>query len=277
MNLVILLATYNGAKYIEMQLNSLLSQTVRPDHVYIRDDGSSDSTLAVIAAFDQLHPGFLTVMEDHYLHRGAKDSFMWLLEKVQADYYMFCDQDDVWLPFKIEHTLAKMKEVEKKNPGLPVMIHTDLTLVDANLMPIYESFWKWRKFHVDLNRKFNYAALGNVFTGCTMMINHEAKQVSFPMSVHAHMHDEWIGLMVAKHGVVDNVKEQTILYRQHGTNVCAIGQKTRKAMFFLRWLTVPRWYLSQKEMLQEIGYGSLLKFIYYKFLYVSKRFFKIYK
>lgn len=65
-------------------------------------------------------------MDDPIKHRGAGSSFMWLLENVESHYYMFCDQDDVWLPTKVEHTLNRIKEVELSHPNLPILIHTDL-------------------------------------------------------------------------------------------------------------------------------------------------------
>lgn len=229
--IAILLASYNGEKFISEQIDSLFSQTVQDFKIYVRDDGSSDSTIEIIHHYEQKYPDRISMIQDETLHRGARDSFMWLLQNVEAEYYMFCDQDDVWLPFKIEHTFDKLKKLECLHPHKAIMVHTDLRIVDAALNTIHPSFWNWGKFNVDLNRKFCYAALGNAFTGCTMMFNALTKNFVFPINENVKLHDEWIGLAVVKNGVVDNLKEQTILYRQHGNNVCSAGG--RRSLTFL--------------------------------------------
>lgn len=269
--IVILLATYNGEKYLKEQLESLLNQSYNDFTVIIRDDGSTDSTFAIIEKYRDRYPDRFLVINDAVQHRGARDSFMYLLECVDADYYFFCDQDDVWLPNKVEISLHKMKKMEAAYPGLPVMVHTDLRIVDENLSPLYDSLWRWAGFDVDLNKKFNYSVMGNVFTGCTMIINSAARQKSLPIHPKSAMHDEWIGLIVAKYGKVDNIKEQTILYRQHGKNVCSIGLQKDFSKQKFSFKLLYQWYYDNLELLNYLGYGGVFKAIYYKSLYLVKR------
>lgn len=272
-NIAILMATYNGCKYIVEQLQSLINQTYTNITIYIRDDGSTDNTLDIIQTFTLNYPDKIILIKDETFHRGPKDGFMWLLSKVEADYYMFCDQDDVWLPFKIEHTLKRMKEVERNNPEKAVMIHTDLVIVDKDLKQIFPSFWVWRHFNVDLNKHFKFCPIGNVFTGCTMMINNFCKPIVFPMSSYASMHDEWIGLKVSQFGIVENLKEQTILYRQHDSNVCSIGTQKQLKINIVSFFNLIGWYYKKKDLLVELNYGSPIKAFFYKLQYNIIRFF----
>lgn len=265
--IAILLATYNGEKFLSEQLDSLFTQSVQNFKIYIRDDGSNDGTIEIIQKYIYRYPERIVLSKDGTLHRGAKNSFLWLLEHISAQYYMFCDQDDVWLPFKIEHTLSRMKEVESKHPTKAIMIHTDLKIVDANLNVINDSFWNWGKFNVDLNKKFNFAAIGNVFTGCTMMINDNAKKYIFPINNTVKLHDEWIGLAITKYGKVENLKEQTILYRQHGNNVCSAGEEKEFNLKRYTDFSFDKWYVIRKPILDSVDYGSKYKAFIFKIIY----------
>lgn len=261
-SIAILLATYNGETYIAEQLDSLFKQTEQDFEIFIHDDGSKDTTLEMIESFIKKYPERITLLEDVGDGRGAMGSFMWLLDRVEADYYMFCDQDDVWLPSKIQVSMDKMREIESRVPDKAVMIHTDLRIVDSDLNTMYESFWAYAGYHVDLMRKFEYAAVNNVFTGCTMLINRRARDLSLPYHPKAPMHDWWIGLVVAKRGVVDNVKQATVLYRQHGGNVESVGNKGDFKFKFMKLFGFMNKYNRNKEMLRSLGFGYWQAFRY---------------
>ena len=97
----ILLATYNGERFLDEQMHSLLSQSYTEWHLIIRDDGSTDNTLAIIQRYKKQYPNKITILEDNLANLGACRNFGRILEQSDADYAMFCDQDDVWLPKKI--------------------------------------------------------------------------------------------------------------------------------------------------------------------------------
>ena len=218
----ILLTTYNSSVFLKELIVSLFSQTFGDWLLYIRDDGSTDKTLDIIRHFME---------EDkriHFLHddckRGAMQGFLWLLQQVDAEYYMFCDHDDVWQPNKVEVTLKKMLSVGT-DTGRPIVVHTDLTVVDAHLNVLECSFWKSQHIQErEFNDKYYHLVYNNV-TGCTMMINAKAKDVSLPVHPYAQMHDSWIVASVLWNGgVVLAVHEQTILYRQHGKNTIGANE-----------------------------------------------------
>ena len=262
----VLFATYNGGRFLKEQLDSLLAQSYQDFIVYVHDDGSHDDTMEIIEEYMKRYQSKFIYLTDNVTNRGAKESFMWLLDKVQAEYYMFCDQDDVWKKNKIEVSLDKIRELEKLNPGKPAMVHTDLTVVDSNLEVLYDSFWQWKKYNVDLNRNFNYSCIhGNVFTGCTMIINDFCKRKALPFSQNVNMHDHWLGLVACKNGCVDNIKSSTILYRQHENNVCSAWSRDKREYgVFKRMLTS---YHNIRPLLKELEYGSFGKYLYYKIRY----------
>lgn len=267
----ILLATYNGSRFLTEQLDSLLNQSYNNFDIIIRDDGSTDSTLEIIQDYITRYPEKIRLLNDDVKHRGPCNSFLYLLENVDSDYYMFCDQDDVWLPNKVEISLSRIKEVEDHYPQTPVMIHTDLILVDSNLNLMFKSFWKWSRFNVDLNKHLCFVPFGNVFTGCTMIFNKFLKRYVFPVPDFVEMHDQWIGLMAVKYGKVENIKQGTIKYRQHGGNVCSSGGKKN---FSLNKITNKKgWYKEKELVLNRINYGSKAKAYFCKFIYSGIRLF----
>ncbi len=263
--IAVLLATFNGARYIGAQLESLSRQSCDAFHVYVRDDGSTDSTVQLVEDFAQSHPGLVTLVEDGGQRMGAAKSFMSLLSVVDSDYYMFCDQDDVWLDFKIESTFARMQQVE--NGETPVVVATDLKVVDENLETIRESFNADLKIEV-FRKHPQLICVRHVVTGCTMMLNRFAKMVSLPMSDLATMHDEWVALCVHFNGgSISLLDEATICYRQHSSNTLGANQATRS--FFDRASSQSgrkQFKRAAKLLGKEFGV-SFPRFLLYKILY----------
>lgn len=234
MQIAILLSTYNGEPYLREQLESVLKQTYTNWKLYIRDDGSTDATLAIINSYVEKYPDKIKLIMDDAGNLRSAASFMKLLENVQADYYMFCDQDDVWLPTKIEKTLNKLNVVEAQHPDKPVLVFTDLAVVDAGLQPINNSMWKYSDIDPENAKNFYRTTCLSSVTGCTVMINNLLKAKILPYPKTARMHDWWMCLNAAHYGVVDYVNEATILYRQHGRNV--LGAETIDKNYYLNKL-----------------------------------------
>lgn len=212
----ILLATYNGEKYIKQQIDSIINQSYTNWNLIIRDDGSTDRTLEIINQYITTFPGKVHLLCDHEKNLGPSGNFSRLLEGSKADYTMFCDQDDVWKDSKIEITFQKMKALEGSKL-VPVLIHTDLKVVDTNLRTIADSMFSFQK----LNKNFatiNYLLVQNNITGCTMMINKKLRDISKPIPEEVIMHDWWIALVAVAFGKIGFVDYPTIQYRQHGAN-----------------------------------------------------------
>ncbi len=203
----------------------------------IRDDGSSDNTRNLLEGYREKDKNRITIIEDNKKRLGPKRSFEQLLQKSEADYFMFCDQDDYWLPGKIKNTLAKMKELEQRYPDVPAMVFSDLTVVDKMLREVHTSFWEFIKVNPDNVFNMYRLLINNPVVGCTVMINKKVKSLVLPFPEQALMHDWWIALNVAQKGVMDYLTRSTILYRLHEKNsigVVAFNRKDySKRLFFL--------------------------------------------
>lgn len=217
----ILLAVYNGEKYLEEQLASIAAQTYEAWHLIIRDDGSTDQSVQIAEAFQAKYPeGKVDVYKNKPASGSAKNNFCRLLWDAVAEYVMFCDQDDVWISDKIEKTLRAMRRQEIKNgtKQVPVLVHSDLYVVDEKLNMISDSLQKYQKLPKDSN--INRLLIQNHVTGCTMMINRALmnymKQIKNIDAIV--MHDYWAALVAQVFGTIVFIQEPLIKYRQHGDN-----------------------------------------------------------
>lgn len=224
----ILMSTYNAEPFLKEQINSILGQTYTNWKLFIRDDGSSDSTSLIIEEFTKKDDRIFFVNKDSIKNVGVISSFFLLLSCVKADFYMFCDQDDVWLPSKVRLSLDKMNQ--QKKVDLPTLVHTDLKVVDQNLNIINESFMEKEK----LNRK---SQLGNLIiqnnvTGCTVMINNSFRNIVIDKGIpnEVIMHDWWMALVGNAIGETLFVDVPTMLYRQHNLNVVGSSSTIKKIM-----------------------------------------------
>jgi len=224
----ILLATYNGWKYLREQIDSILAQSCQDWQLLIRDDGSDDDTLSIIKDYVGRYPDRIKLVEDNNGHLGTSLNFQRLLENSVSEYIMFSDQDDVWLPQKIEATLNLMEATEEEYPNKPILVHTDLRVVDSQLKTIAKSMWQYQGTSPETGNDLNKVVLQNVVTGCTIMINRKAKAVSLPIPKEAVMHDWWIAISVAKHGKIVYVSDQLVLHRQHPNNTVGAKKTLRQ-------------------------------------------------
>lgn len=216
---IVLLSTYNGEKYLAEQLQSLVAQKDVCSEILVRDDGSRDSTTNILDEWQE--KGLLSWYNS--VNLGPGKSFIDLLQNTASgNYYAFCDQDDVWMPDKLRLTMDKMKSVELANPGKPVIIHTDMHVVDENLNVIHDSFWRSSRLRPDVLRTFPYLCTCNSVNGCTIVMNSAARELILEKYVEHDViiHDVISALTVAYYGgIIDYVDAPTVLYRQHSSNV----------------------------------------------------------
>lgn len=250
MRVVVLMSTYNGEKYVGEQVESILQQLPPEGRLIIRDDGSRDSTVACI---EKLNDPRITVMQGNNI--GFAKSFLTLLQWVpdSAEMIMFSDQDDVWLPFKIERAWDVIKTAAVQ----PVLYCSAQTLVDENLCPL-EITPPWQK-----QPSFNGAISENIVTGCTAALSPMAATILKKAGVPAGVkfHDWWAYLVISAFGKVVVDDTSTILYRQHTTNVIGrgagwIGRQIQIMRFLMRndWVGI---LLAQISELEK-NYGDQL-------------------
>ncbi len=228
----ILMATYNGERYLAQQIESILGQSFTEWRLIIRDDCSCDNTLSILKKYQLKYPSKITIIPSQHPSGSAMNNFFKLLEHTNSEYVMFSDQDDVWNNDKIEITLTKMKEMEQQyGKNTPLLVHTDLCVVDDNLNVINPSLFAMQD--MDYKRdKLNNLLATNIVTGCTMMMNIALIKLLSEKPRVAVMHDMWIALVAAAFGKIGFVNETTVLYRQHGKN--ANGAKNVNSFYYMK-------------------------------------------
>ncbi len=260
------MATYNGEKYIEEQLQSIQNQTFEDWTLYIRDDGSNDNTLNICQEIAFSDKRIIIIEEEKKENLGSANCFLRLLSIVESDYYMFSDQDDVWKNNKIELCYKECLQYEK--PNIPIVIHTNSTLVDSNLNVIVDSYWTEIHLDPDKLKTYYYLALSSYAQGATMLFNHCAREKSLPLPTYKVMHDWWISTRTIKNmGSIISIKQPMILYRQHGNNVLGVrwGEKAQIRSRLKRINEVLRSSYYSYKRIKADGNESVLLFLYYKF------------
>jgi len=213
----ILLGTYNGATFLTEQIDSIVNQSFTDWKLIIRDDGSSDGTTEILLDYQSKYPHKITVLESSNENHGVILNFSKLLESSCAPYIMFCDQDDVWLSEKVALTFKEMKIFEKSNPNMPLLVHTDLKVVNTNLDILSNSYWSYQGIQPSY-ATVNRLLVQNVITGCTTMINRQLSNLALPIPNEVIMHDWWLGLVASSFGQIHHISTPTVLYRQHDNN-----------------------------------------------------------
>ena len=256
----ILLTTYNSSKYLNQQIDSLINQTYKNWTLYIRDDGSTDNTLEIINEFCTSYSNIRLIFDEQG-NVGPKDSFVLLMQKIESEYYMFCDHDDVWLPEKIQICLDQILECEKNTGRKPIIVHTDLIVVNENLEKLYPSFWKFSHSSPQLSNSFSFHCAYNNVTGCTMLFNRYARDISLPVPKEAFMHDSWVAFaVIVNKGLIFNVEKTTILYRQHRDNT--LGAR-KNPSFFSQLRDINRILKKNKNQYKAICSIKKISFFYF--------------
>lgn len=221
----VLLAAFNGELYLRQQLDSIFNQSHQNWKLLISDDGSTDETNTIISSYKKLYPNKIEIVENNSSYGNVRSNFFNLMKHSHADYIMFCDQDDFWEINKIELNLKEMLRLESCNiKSCPILVFTDLKVVDSDLKPISPSFMKFSKLDVK-KTSLNQLLIQNVVSGCTMMINENLRSLSLEYSDEKEiiMHDWWIAIVASCFGICGFLNISPIKYRQHNKNV--IGAK----------------------------------------------------
>lgn len=214
----ILLAVYNGERFLGAFLKSLLEQSWTDFRLLVRDNKSTDRTIEILRAFAPRFPHPVQFLPQPNSTVTAYQNFACVSEAAEAPYVMYADADDVWHKEKLEKTLAVMQAQEEElSHTTPILVHSDLRVVDSNLALIAPSFWSYQGLSPSRTR-LSDILLQNCVTGCTMMINRALLDLGRPLPQEAVMHDHWYALVASALGRIAAVEEPLIDYRQHGSN-----------------------------------------------------------
>lgn len=249
MKIVILMSTWQGARYVEEQLHSILNQLPACGRLIVRDDGSKDATVAKIEGLKDVR---VTIIRGHNV--GFVRSFFSLLDVVpdDADLIMFSDQDDVWLPGKIARAAAQLKPLHEE----AALYCSRLQLVSKDLMPLGLSP-AWGR-----PPSFRNAITENIVTGCTCAINRKALVLvrRYGDASRVYFHDWWLYLVISAFGRVIVDPQPTILYRQHGGNAIGMGSGLRRYLAICKFLRKKNWIHIMYEQIDNfrIAHGASL-------------------
>ena len=253
----IIMGTYNGERYIQEQIDSILKNTWTSWRLWICDDGSTDRTEQVVKDYVKSYPDKI-FWKPNEKNKGAAINFLDGARKASGDYVMFCDQDDYWLPSKIEDTLNCMKQAERQfGKNTPLTVFTDATVVNESLKIMQKSFHK--SSNLDTAKlDLPHMLMENKMMGCTMLLNQALlkKMYKFPRKVR--MHDWWAGIVAAAYGKIIYLNKPTLLYRQHTSNVVGSTEFSKEAVLE----KVSTWKC-QKQALLDTQYqaGSLYQLV----------------
>lgn len=216
----ILLAAYNGEKYLREQLDSILHQDDGRWHLTLSDDGSTDGTCAILDEYAARYPDKITHYRSGRRFGCARDHFLHLMRRSRADYILFCDQDDVWYADKVRLSLDKLAHMEREcGKDTPLLVFTDQAAVDQDLHVIHPSMTAYQHRPVHC-LDWRSLTLQNVVNGCTMAFNRALADLAAkcPDDSLLPMHDGWIAIIAARFGRMEYIAQSTMGYRQHGHN-----------------------------------------------------------
>lgn len=226
--ITVLMAAYNGEKYIGEQIESIINQTFDDWKLVIKDDHSTDNTFQIAFEYEKNYPQKIKVLTQNMNTGNASNNFFTMLPYAEDDYIMFADDDDVWIPEKMSKSLDIMKKLEsRQGTDKPLLVHSDLEVVDDKLQRVAKSLFSWQRLDWKHN-SLNYLLTQNIVTGSTMMFNRPLLEMVGQPPEKAIIHDWWFALIAAAFGEIGFVNCPTVKYRQHGTN--QIGAKNAKSI-----------------------------------------------
>jgi glycosyltransferase involved in cell wall biosynthesis len=227
--LSIALCTYNGARYLPEQLESIATQTRLPDELVVCDDGSTDGTAEIVRSFAERMP-FPVRFHVNDRKLGSTKNFETAIKLCTSEIVALADQDNVWLPEKLERIMVAFA----KNPRLGA-VFSDAVVVDANLKPVGYHLWESQRFTsayqkaVRQGHAFEVLIRHNMVNGMTMAFLAKYRDLLLPIP-ETWIHDAWIALMLSAVSELTTLEEPLVLYRQHSNNQMG-ASGIRKGLF----------------------------------------------
>lgn len=240
----IVIATYNGERFIERQINSILNQGFGSLEIIVCDDCSTDNTVKIIR--DKYFDQGVKVFQNE-CNIGVSRSFENGINNSSGDYIFLADQDDYWIETKIQVQLAKMKEMEfLYGIDKPMLVVHDAIIVDGNENVIANSLWELSGASPG-NTNLPSTILRNTYTGCMMLLNRPLLNISLPFPELGIYHDHWLGIVAQSYGKIATVEQPLMYYVRHGENATNVISKSH---FLIRLIKFPL-NLFKSDMLLE--------------------------
>lgn len=215
----VLLPVFQGELYLATQIESILKQSFAHFRLYIRDDGSTDSSLHIAKSYARFDPR-VEVIDSNLERLGVTQGIKKLLSHVQDEVVFFADQDDYWEPHKMEVMLAKLPQGHACDR--PAVVFSNLVVANQNLGKIHESYWELAGIHPDC-LTFRHIIRRNCVTGCAAAINKPGVDLAREMPDNV-LHDWWLATLAAHRGQLLPIHEPLVWYRQHERNAIGAAQ-----------------------------------------------------
>ncbi|WP_346026539.1 glycosyltransferase family 2 protein [Beduinella massiliensis] len=229
----ILMTTYNGERYLREQIDSILGQSYKGWHLLISDDGSTDHTPDIIEEYQARYPQQISRVRLGKRFGNAREHFFALMQASTAGIVFFCDQDDVWLPEKMERTLRAMSDAQQMyGKEVPLLAYTDVTPVNERFEVISPSLMQMQQQNPNAV-DYRNILFQNIVTGCTSAANRALIELAARCTdiTSTVMHDWWIALVAARFGKLAYVDDCTLLYRQHIGN--SVGAQDVRSLWYI--------------------------------------------
>ena len=259
-NLAILLATYNGEKYVAQQIDSIIQQTECDWTLLVRDDGSTDGTCGILKERAEKDDRIALVTDDYGKTGSSVANFNLLaLEALKQgfQYVFFADQDDCWLENKLSVQMKLFEKHLENRSDLPCLCYSDLEVVNNDLESVAPSFMSYQGLaNIDV-QPLNYLLAQNYVTGCGMAVNRKLLEFSLPIPEKVIMHDWWMAQCAAAIGDIVFTSDPLVKYRQHGDNVVGAKNYWRIVNPFASGI-VRKWKKGQESLLNTIEQSKSL-------------------
>jgi len=216
----IVLATYNGERFLSAQIESLIAQRETDWILLVRDDGSTDGTQKIMESFARRDSRIVPLANDVQHSGSVPINFGNLLGEAYkrgAEFILSCDQDDLWHPNKLTDMLHELERLDIPW-NKPLLLHHDLAVMDDELEPISDSYWNFSRIEPGTERNPARMLSRNEVTGCAMLCNRALLEIALPVPQSAIMHDWWLALCAAHFGNLRFMARRLVRYRQHGAN-----------------------------------------------------------
>lgn len=217
----IALCTYNGERFLRDQLESFVKQTVLPYEMVVCDDCSSDLTVDILEKFADRAPFPVRIIRNES-NLGLIKNFSKAASLIEGNYIAFSDQDDIWLPDKLEACYYLMRRAEETyGSHIPILVHSDLYMIDEHRQVISSSYLKMLGLKHRGTDPLKTLLARNFVLGCTCLCNRILIKESLPFPEIITNHDGWLAMIAASRGKILFIRDAKVLYRQHGGNVTA--------------------------------------------------------
>ncbi len=213
----ILLTTFNAENFLVEQIESILHQTYSNIELVIHDDASDDRTCSIIEDYCQKYSNIKLIKNNHNI--GCVNNFESAISSCSAKYIALSDQDDIWVRNKLEMQMQNLLRYEKGHKSMPIMVHSDLMMIDESNRVLYRSYFQFRKYKLKKHKDLGHILGPCGVMGNTILFNDALKKLIIPFPHNLSIHDYWIALITELLGKRITIYSPLVQYRIHSNNL----------------------------------------------------------